>query len=65
MSVKSHLSSDNIVPLARKVSYNEVNLILKSLNTKKAFGTDDHDETCQVSTKFSISLTMAINSSTD
>ena len=36
MSVKSHLSFNNALPSARQVSFNEVNLILKSLNTKKA-----------------------------
>ena len=40
ISVKSHLSSNNILASARQVTSNEVNLILKSLNTKKASGTD-------------------------
>ena len=40
MSVKSHLSSNNTLPSARQVSSNEVNLILKFLNTKKISGTD-------------------------
>ena len=40
MSVKSQLSSNNTVASARQVTSNEVNLILKSLNTKKASGTD-------------------------
>ena len=40
MSVKSHLSSNNTLASARQVTSNEVNLILKSLNTKKASGTD-------------------------
>ena len=37
MSVKSHLSSNNTVPLPTQVTTNEVNLILKSLNTQKVF----------------------------
>ena len=40
MSVKSHLNSNNSLASARQVTSNEVNLILKSLNTKKASGTD-------------------------
>ena len=40
MSVKSHLSSSNTLASARQVTSSEVNLILKSLNTKKASGTD-------------------------
>ena len=40
MSVKSHLSSNNTLASARRVTSDEVNLILKSLNTKKASGTD-------------------------
>ena len=39
-SVKSHLSSINTLASARQVTSSEVNLILKSLNIKKAFGTD-------------------------
>ena len=38
--MKSHLSSNNILASARQVTSDEVNLILKSLNTKKASGTD-------------------------
>ena len=40
MSVKSHLSSNNTLTSARQVTSNEVNLILKSLSTNKASGTD-------------------------
>ena len=40
MSVKSYLSSNNTLASARQVTSNQVNLILKSLNTKKASGTD-------------------------
>ena len=40
MSVKSYLSSNNTLPSARQISSNEVNLILKSLNSKKTSGTD-------------------------
>ena len=40
MSVKSHLSSNNTLASARQVTSNEVNLILKPLNAKKASGTD-------------------------
>ena len=40
MSVKNHLSSNNNLASARQVTSNEVNLILKSLSTKKASGTD-------------------------
>ena len=40
MSVKSHLSSNNTLASARQVTSNEVNLILKSLNTKKASSKD-------------------------
>ena len=40
LSVKSHLNSNNSSASARQVTSNEVNLILKSLNTKKASGTD-------------------------
>ena len=40
MSVKSHLSSNNTLASARQVTSNEVNLILKFLNTNKASGTD-------------------------
>ena len=40
MFVKSKLSSNNILVSARQVISNEVNLIVKSLNTKKASGTD-------------------------
>ena len=35
MSVKSHSSSNNTLPSAMQVTSNEVNLILKSLNTKR------------------------------
>ena len=38
--VKSQLSSKNTLASARQVTSNEVNLILKSLNTKKEFNTD-------------------------
>ena len=40
MSMKSNLSSNNTLASARQVTSNEINLILKSLNTKKASGTD-------------------------
>ena len=40
MSVKSYLNSNNTLDSSRQVTSNEVNLILKSLNTKKVFGTD-------------------------
>ena len=40
MSVKNHLSSSSTLASARQVTSNEVNLILKSLNAKKVFGTD-------------------------
>ena len=40
MSVKSHLKSDNTLTSTGRVTSNEVNLILKSLNTKKTSGTD-------------------------
>ena len=40
MSVKSHLSSNNTLASARQITSNEVNLILKSLSTNKASGTD-------------------------
>ena len=40
MSVKSQLSSNNTLASASQVTSNEVNLILKSLSTKKASGTD-------------------------
>ena len=36
--MKSHLSSNNALASARQVTSNEVNLILKSLNTKRASG---------------------------
>ena len=38
MFVKSHLSSNNTLTTGRQVTSKEVNLILKSLNTKKASG---------------------------
>ena len=40
MSAKSHLSSNNTVASAMQITSNEVNLILKSLNTKKTSSTD-------------------------
>ena len=40
MSVKSHFSSNNALASARQVTCNEVNLVPKSFNTKKASGTD-------------------------
>ena len=40
MSVKTHLKSDNTLFSSRQVTSNEVNVILKSLNTKKVSGTD-------------------------
>ena len=40
MSVKSHLSSNSTLASARQITSNEVNLILKLLNTRKAPGTD-------------------------
>ena len=40
MSVKSYFSSNNTLASARQVTSDEVNLILKSLNTKKASGAD-------------------------
>ena len=39
-SVKNYLSSNNTLPSACQVTSSEVNLILKSLNTKKSSGTD-------------------------
>ena len=39
-SVKNYLSSNNTLPSACQVTSNEVNLILKSLNTKKSSGAD-------------------------
>ena len=42
MSVRTHLSSNNTLPSERKITSNEVNLILKSLNTKKASGTEKY-----------------------
>ena len=41
MSAKSHLSSNNALASARQFTSNKVNLILKSLNTKKASGRDE------------------------
>ena len=35
MSVKSHLSSDSFLTTSRQVNSNELNLILKSLSTKR------------------------------
>ena len=40
MSVKSQLSSNNTLASARQVTSNEVQFLLKSLNTKMASGTD-------------------------
>ena len=40
MPVKSHLSSNNTLASVRQVTSDKVNLILKSLNAKKASGTD-------------------------
>ena len=40
MSVKRHSSSNNTLPSAMQVTSNEINLFLKSPNTKKASGTD-------------------------
>ena len=40
MPVKSHFCSNNTLTSARQVASNKVNLILKSLNTKKSSGTD-------------------------
>ena len=40
MSVKSHLSVSNTLASARQVASNEINLILKSFNTKEASGTN-------------------------
>ena len=56
MSVKSHLSSNNTLSSARQVTTNEVNLILKSVNTKKVSGTD------KISTKL-VKLTSNFNNS--
>ena len=41
LPVKSHLSSNNTLASVRQVTSDEVNLILKSLNAKKASGTDN------------------------
>ena len=38
--LKSHFSSNNTLASVRQVTSDEVNLILKSLNAKKASGTD-------------------------
>ena len=38
--MQSHLSSNNTSPIARQVAANELNLILKSLNTKKTSAVD-------------------------
>ena len=40
MLVKSHLSFNNNLPSTRPVTSNEVNLTLKSFDTKKVFDTD-------------------------
>ena len=40
MFVKSHLSVSNTLASARQVASNEINLILKSFNTKEASGTN-------------------------
>ena len=61
MSVKSYLSSNNTLASTRQVTSNEANLILKSLNSKKASGTDKIP-TKLVSIKFSLKAT-AINKS--
>ena len=55
MSVKSHLSSNNTLSSARQVTTNEVNLILKSVNTKVS-GRD------KISTKL-VKLTSNFNNS--
>ena len=44
MSVKSHLISSNTSASASRVTSNEVNLILKSLNTKTASGMDKNQQ---------------------
>ena len=65
MSVKSHLNSNNSLASARQVTSNEVNLILKSLNTKKASGTDKIlTKLVKLASDFlSTSLATAINNS--
>ena len=65
MSVKSHLSSNNTLPSVMQVTYNEVNLILKSLKTKNASGTDKiPTKLVKLAANFlTTSLEIAINSS--
>ena len=65
MSVQSHLSLNNALPSARQVTVNEVDLILKSLYTKKASGTDKiPTKLVKVSSNFlSTPLAIAINNS--
>ena len=65
MSVKSQLSSNNTLATARKVTSSKVNLILKSLNTKKASGTDKiSTKLVKLASKFlSKPLATAINNS--
>ena len=63
--MKSHLSSSNTLPLARQVTSNEVNLILKSFSTKKASGADKiPTKLVKLASNFlSTLLTIAINHS--
>ena len=65
MSVKNHLSSNNTLASARQVTSNEINLILKYLNTKKASGTDKMPTKLVklASNVLSTSLATAINNS--
>ena len=65
MSMKSHLSSNNTLASARQVTSNKVNLILKSLNTKKESGTDKiRTKPVKLASDFlSTSLATAINNS--
>ena len=42
MPVRTHLSSNNTLPSERKATSKEVNLILKSPNTKKASSTEKY-----------------------
>ena len=65
MSVKTHLNSNNTLASTRQVTSKEVNLILKSFNTKKTSGTDKiPTKLAKVALCFlSTQLTTAINNS--
>ena len=60
--MKNHLSFNNTLPSARQVTFNKVNLTLKSVNTEKVSGADKIQRFVKLAPSFlTTPLAIAIN----